>query len=184
MNVDDNESRPLPGEDESPLPWWRRWLEAAKQPGTILAISVSVVFSTFLAPAIPIGYSYIVTARQEKEAAFNRSYDRLSRETDAFVAFATTYALAIARDGNVDNKAEQRLYENIINQKIALDDVIKRVPESDRQAFVRYEKAVMALNETLSRSRSVETLKEFWERTSDLLVARQEMTRMLDQLRG
>lgn len=187
MDTVDNEPRPSPVGEQKISSRWDRWRDAIKQPSTILAIGFSVgsaLFSTFVAPAIPIYYSSIVTARQEKEAAVNRAYDRLQREAESFLAFASAYALAISRDGTVDTKAEQRLHENLISQKVAVDDVIKRVPDTAKPVFLKYDEAVIALSEAVARSRSVETLKEFWERTSDLLVARRDMTRTIDDLRS
>lgn len=158
------------------------FLGAFAKKETWAATIVASGLAIFVAPLVDNYISDRFSAAERRETEVRRAVERLRSEADAFQVFATTFAMAIARDDRVDPQARERLTANLINQKIALDEAVARLPNSLHDRLREYEVSILAMNGALGRVTDVTTMREFWERTSDLLVARQELFRVLNPI--
>jgi hypothetical protein len=116
----------------------------------------------------------------ERADAKRQAIQRFALEADAFGPFATVFVLHVSRDNKVDAQAFERLAGNIVGQKAALDDLRWRLPPDLQTKVLAYEHALLALNGALAKVNGVEGMTEFWEKTSDLLVIRQELLPRLE----
>jgi hypothetical protein len=165
--------------------FWRRtasFFQAFAKKETWAATIVASALAIFVGPVVDNYVADHFDAAERRESEVRRAVERLRSEADAFQVFATTYAMAVTRDNRVDAQARERLTTNLINQKIALDEVSAKMPEPVRRHLAEYERTLLAMNDALGRVSDVTSMREFWERTSDLLVARQELFRVLSPL--
>jgi hypothetical protein len=102
------------------------------------------------------------------DQATRRVIEQLVSETQAFMILVASFATPLSQDGRVDPDARQRLVSNLLGQRALLGQISLRVPDS-------YERSLDAFHASMVRVTGVETMREFWSRASDLLVARQEL---------
>ena len=159
--------------------WLRSSALASKD--TWVATLLATVFSSGLVGPIYSGYvAKKFTIDQEKRDADRRAVDRFRIDADAFQTFSSAFVVSVTRENKVDRLALERLIANLQSQKISLDDAARKLPTNIQPQIERYEQALLALNAALGQVRDIETMKEFWERASDLLVVRQDLYRLLD----
>jgi hypothetical protein len=96
-------------------------------------------------------------------------------DADAFNAFATTFMLAISIDNKVDHVAFERLVENLLNQKTSLEAATPLISGDIKPEILKYEVSLYNLNRSLPSARDATTTRIFWERVSDILVAKQNL---------
>jgi hypothetical protein len=142
----------------------------------LIALLVSAVASP-VATGLMNQYNARLHARDE---AKHQAISHFELEADAFGPFATVFVLGLSRDNKVDPQAFERLSSNIVSQKTALDALQWRLSPDLLKKAQAYEKALLAVNAVLGKVTSVEDMREFWERTSDLLVIRQDFLPRLE----
>jgi hypothetical protein len=147
---------------------------------TLTPAIIALVVSGGVTPLMNGWVNQRNTAILQHEEAKRQAVARFALDADAFGSFATVFVLSVSRDDKVDPQAFERLASNIVAQKAALDALIWRIPPDLRKEATAYENALLALNSALDRVKGVESMKEFWERTSDLLVVRQDLLPRLE----
>jgi hypothetical protein len=164
--------------DRSPtLP--KRAAAFLRSPGIIAAI-VSLAVSGGVAPTMTALWSRHNAALQAHEEATRRAVSAFVLEAQAFEPFVTNFVLDVSRNNKVDPTSYTRLADNVVSQQVALDALSLKVPSETREKIAKYEDALLALNSAMQKVHDVETMREFWERTSDLLVAREDLVRHLE----
>ncbi|MDO9712471.1 hypothetical protein [Paracraurococcus lichenis] len=153
------------------LGWLKRqsWLKPA---GLLL---VGGVGGSAVAPiwqgAVTQYYADRQSASDKTEKAI-RDFREAAMDFDHLVA---SFVIAISQDNKVNLEAKSRLLSNILNQKQLLEAAIPMLPAEVGPQVRAYETALRALNGTIPGIREVATMREFWERTSDLVVARSDL---------
>jgi hypothetical protein len=116
----------------------------------------------------------------DQEEAKRQAVARFELEADSFGAFVTVFVLDISRDNRVDPEALHRLAANLANQKAALDTLALHLPLELRPKAMAYERALLDFNAALGKVTDVETMRDFWERNSDLQVAKRNFLPWLE----
>ena len=130
---------------------------------------------------ISIGVSVGV---HDQADAKRQAIRRFEVESEAFGGFVAVFVLDVARDNKANQQAFERLATNLASQKAALDDLLPRLPPILHTEAIEYEKALLAFNAAMAKVSDVESMREFWERNSDLQVARRNLLPQLIILDG
>ena len=76
--------------------------------------------------------------------------------------------------------ARRILQNNLLKQRQLLQAAVRDGDPGYRSEAEKYEGALLALSDTLPRVTSVVTMRDFWERTSKLVEARNELLRKME----
>lgn len=137
---------------------------------------------------VPVGLtfftnSYIATKNRTEDlrlAEISGFFDT-ARQFDVFVA---AFAQAIlAQKANVDD-AGQKLLENLVRQYQEVAVIRNYLPGSGMRYLTAYEEALLRLRQVMPQTSSVQTMAIFWEATSDVLVARNQLESELRKAAG
>jgi hypothetical protein len=157
----------------------RRSVAILRSPAFIAGI-VSLGVSGVVGPTVNGFWSRHNAALQAHDDAVRRAVSRFVLEAEAFGPFATNFVLGVSRDNRVDPEAYNRLAGNIVSQQASLEALMIKMPPDMRKKISRYEDALLALNSAMQKVHDSESMREFWERTSDLLVIRQDLMPRLE----
>ena len=151
-----------------------------------VSCSSAVMSSVFSFLAGPVYNGFVnkhFAETEQRTLAIRRAIETFIVEANAFQSIAMSYQLAITQDGVVNTDASRRLASNLLAQRQTLEEIRVRVPEEFRSQIDPYQNALNRLRQAMENVTTVETMRPFWERASDLLLARHELTESLQPLR-
>jgi hypothetical protein len=147
--------------------WWRS--------PAFISLAVSLLVSGGIAPSATGLWNQHNAKLLAQNEAVRKDVSQFILEEQAFGPFATNFVLGVSRDNRVDPDAYSRLVDNLLRQQTSLDVLMINAPPEVKEKIKRYMVALSSLNGAIQQVRDVETMREFWERTSDLLVVQQDL---------
>jgi len=98
-----------------------------------------------------------------------------------FQVFASAFASEMVENGNVAQSTKEKLVENLNDQYARLRTIEKIVNPDKVPALKEYRQAIVAMSETVSQTKDVKSMRLFWTKASDLLVARNSLNSQLQK---
>ena len=140
-----------------------------------VSFMVSLAVSGAIAPTMTGFWNQHNAALQAHNESIRKDVAQFILEEQAFGPFATNFVLGVSRENRVSPEAYDRLVNNLIRQQATLSVISPNVPDRVKIQINQYVTALSSLNKALQHVKDVETMRGFWERTSDLLVIQQDL---------
>lgn len=141
----------------------------------ILSVVVPLLASIITIVGTPIATIIIIDHRDESKKEVNT----FRNDVTIFEQVTANYVRSILDDEKPDRTARNQLTDNLQAQLRDLPSLGRYLPTADHRLTIQYSQGISDLLETIPKVTDTLSMREFWERTSKLLVLRNEILEKL-----
>lgn len=123
-----------------------------------------------------------VSERHDDKARVERSVDSFRSEAGKFDALVLRYITALVDEKKVNPEVRRNLMENLIRQRQMLDEAVRLTAGDMKDQVASYQAAIDAVSREIPRADSVLTMQEFWRKTNQLALVRNDLFRRMNEV--